>query len=480
MNERIHNLSEKLNNKIISLCKTNEFEKYRSFYGEVFALSSLEKAKKLDLETEEYLSDLFKDKDRVGEDFHYEFNNYALITSPCLKEKFKESLFPLKFRGTECTSWTLLRERVLFEEDSNRDLFEVLHKIENRQEDSGLILDEPWDKSFQYHCFSMAMIGEIFEITKDKKLLESFSKGIDFITPFISPTGETTFVGRGQSQSFGYSSLLYILVLGEKLLSRDLSQYINLILSLIENQFKKFEDLPLVINHNILNPYLVDISDPIYCGWYPYNNHIDYFCFSSYFITKASLINVQARSNLQKKEPILKSSDFLIQNSKYYSIVSNVGGYWVNDLPIPYVQYKGESVLPLYGGDQFHSKIFQFGEVPLPINKLVNLSIRKRCNAKIIKNCLIVKSFLGNFKRSFNFKENSIYITNQFLLPFFYKTPYFFLKGTCLKNDHTLTYKSVEFVFSKPLKSCENSFSVTGELLKYEIEGNHSMEINFL
>jgi hypothetical protein len=477
---RIRDLSIFLNDKIISLCENREFEKYSSFYAESFALSSLDTSSKLDEGTELYLTNLLNDKDRIGEDFHFEFNNYALITNQKLKKKFEELVFPLKFRGTECTSWTLLRERVLFEDDSSRELDSVYEKITTRQMESGLVVDEPWDKSFQYHCFSIAMIGEIYEITKDVNLLESFEKGVDFITPFISPTGETTFVGRGQSQSFGYSSLLYILVLGEKILNRGFGKHIELVVSLIENQIEKFKDLPLVINRFIEKPYEVEINNPNYCGWYPYNNHIDYFCFSSYFISKTSLLFLNSRENLIEIDKELESDDFIVKNKKYFSVVSNVGGYWVNDLPVPYIQYQGESILPLYGGDQFHSDLYQFGDVPIPINKLIGMSIRKRCQARLINECLILKSFLGNFKREFEFKDNSIVLINSFLMPFMFKTPYYFLAGSEVHTDKSIRYKNVEFIFSKPFTQCKNTYSVSGEILKFEIEGNHSLEINFL
>lgn len=479
MKQRIQSVSNFLNIKIVSLCKTKEFEKYRSFYGEAFALASLDKVSKLE-ECQEYLVELFKNKKNLDDDFHFEFINYALITSSKIKDILIDEIYPLKFRGTKCTNWTLLRERVLFEEDPKRDLKEVLEKLNERQRPSGLVLDDPWDKSFQYHCFSISMIGEIFEITQNEKLLESFEKGIDFIIPFISPTGETTFIGRGQSQSFGYSSLLYSLVLAEKLLQRNLTKEISLVLSLIESQISKYSDLPLVMNQNIENPYVVDVNDPKYCGWYPYNNYIDYLCFSSYFITKASLLYSGAQYELSVVEKRLSDNDFIVHDEKYFGVVSNVGGYWVNDLPIPYVQYKGESILPLYGGDQFHSELYKYGDVPIPENKIFNFSIRKNCDSTIVDNTLIVKSFLGNFKRNYAFKEDSICIENEFKFPFLFRTPYFFLKGTKFKSDNVLIYKDVEFIFSKKIIKRSSTYSVSGEIMKYEVEGNHTMEIKFL
>ena len=109
------------------------------------------------------------------------------------------------------------------------------NKIKRFQLGSGLILDDPGVKSFQYHCFSIAMIGEIYISTNDKIFLKSFSKGIDFILNFILPNGCTLYIGRGQEQSFGYGALIYILSLYFKFFNDTKTiSYINIIFNYLQ------------------------------------------------------------------------------------------------------------------------------------------------------------------------------------------------------------------------------------------------------
>jgi hypothetical protein len=479
MKNRIQKISTFLNEKIISLCNSKEFEKYRSFYGECFALSSLVKSNKLNEDTKSYLISEYRKKDKSDSEFHHEFNNYAILTDEALSSEFKEDFYPIVFKNTPCTNWTLLRERVKLQLDSNYELAEAKEKIYLYQLESGLILDDPGVKSFQYHCFSMVMIGEMYLITRDEELKSSFIKGIQFIVPFISPTGETLFVGRGQNQSFGYSALLYLLVLAQNILDSSFQDEIELILVLLEEQVDKFNDLPLMLNQPLENPYLVDMEDSKFYGWYPYNNYADYFCFSSYFITKAFNDYKDYKDRYEYKES-LNLSEFIIKNNEYFSVVSNTGGYWSNDLPIPFIQYNKENILPMYGGEQFQKSLYCVEDIPLPINKLLGKSIRIKSRSKIVDDSLIVKSFLGNLKRHFEFKKSSIVITNEMLLPFLFESPYFFFKGTKEIDEKTLVYKNVEFHFSRPFKKGRPGFSSSGELLRYTVEGEHQLEIVFL
>ena len=121
--------------------------------------------------------------------------------------------------------------------------------INKYQLKSGFILDKNDDKSFQYHCFSMAMIAEIYEETRDIYFKNSFLKGVNFIRNFILASGETLYIGRGQNQSFGYGALIYILSLGykytdDKTLLGDLEKVSQFLI-----QFKQDDgSFPLIMN----------------------------------------------------------------------------------------------------------------------------------------------------------------------------------------------------------------------------------------
>ena len=480
MKNRLEALSSFLNRRINSLCENDEFSKYRSFYGECFALSSLKLSGMLKDDVGDYLISKYRNKDKSHSEFHHEFNNYAMTTDETLSKTYSTDFYPLVFKNTPCTNWTLLRERVKLEHDSSYQLNEALSKISELQLESGLILDDPGVKSFQYHCFSMVMIAEMYLINKDEKLKMSFEKGVKFILPFISPTGEALYIGRGQNQSFGYSTLLYMLVLAQDIFEKSFETQIDKVLGLIEKQVKSFDDLPLMLNQNLADPYLVNMKDKKFYGWYPYNNYIDYFCFSSYFITKSFTTFKDSSKEKISFNKELTDSDFLVRNCNYFCVVSSSGGYLTNDLPIPFIQYHGESITPMYGGEQFQESLYSDKDIPLPINKLFNISIRKKSKSKLVNDTMIVKSPFGNLKRKYSFNKEQIVIDSEMLLPFLFKTPLLFFPKTEILDNKTLRFKNVEFKLSKPFKKKLSSLTPSGEMMKVEVEGEFSMEINFL
>ncbi|OUR98686.1 hypothetical protein A9Q84_04540 [Halobacteriovorax marinus] len=480
MKKDLINLVEFLNKKIMKLCDANEFSKYRSYYGESFALASLHLSNNLTSPTKKYLKNQFENLDQLDPEFHFEFNNYALLTNG-LEQELTNLSRPLKFKGTTCTNWTLLRERVKLELDEGFNLNNVITKIENFQLDSGLILDDLGVKSFQYHCFSMAMIGEMSLKLENDFLRESFRKGVEFIVNFMSPTGETLFVGRGQNQSFGYSALVYILALSSKVLKSNYYDHIDRIVSLLNKEISSFDDLPLMLNQRLEKPYLMDKLDPAFYGWYPYNNYIDYFCFSSFFLTKALKTISESGMKVELFADNYKDKDFwLVQNKKYFSLLSRPGGYWTNDLPFPFIQSKGMNITGLYGGEQFQDSLYHMGETPLPINKLFNTSIRKKCKSYFKENVLHVLSPLGILKREFDFLEDRITIQSNSFPSFLFKTPYFFKKEFQLVSKNTLRFEHVEITCSKEFRESGVSHTASGQSVKYLVEGNHLMEIRFL
>lgn len=179
----------------------------RSFYGESFTLALLSRTSHLTDDLEEKLLLEFKNKDRSDSQYHWEFNNYAMLEAGRLESS------SLRFKNTPCTNWTLLRSNVRFRCNVDVDVasIEVDKKIKKMQLTSGMILDDPGVRSFQYHCFSAAMLYEIYICTNNNVYLKRFCKAVEFIRNFILPNGDTLYVGRGQQQSFGYASLIYIL-----------------------------------------------------------------------------------------------------------------------------------------------------------------------------------------------------------------------------------------------------------------------------
>lgn len=56
-----------------------------------------------------------------------------------------------------------------------------------------------------------ALLGEIFQLNRDDLVREKWLSAAEFIIPFIQPNGDFNYIGRGQKQSFGYTSCAYLL-----------------------------------------------------------------------------------------------------------------------------------------------------------------------------------------------------------------------------------------------------------------------------
>ncbi|EKN66453.1 hypothetical protein BABA_15127 [Neobacillus bataviensis LMG 21833] len=456
----------------------------RSFYGEAFSLSLLEGLEILDDATRMKLVNSYIKLDKEDSQFHWEFNNYALLNYLNMKndKEIYDFIYPLKFKHTPVTNWTLLRSnaRLLAKQDENKAISEALSKVNNFQLDSGLILDQKQDESFQYHCFSIAMIGEIYELTNREEFYKSFISGVNFIRNFILSTGDTTYIGRGQKQSFGYGALIYILTLAYKFtednsLLNDIKKVKNL---LVRHQHTD-GSFPLVLN-GIEQPIpkKVNIEDPSYVGWYPYNNYFDYLPFMGYFVLKAS--NVLHSLNLDKSTHDEKVSysdkNFIVEKkSKYEAVVSKTGGYWTNDMPIPYIISDGKSITPCYGGEQFQKSLFSVKGLPLPYCHSLKKSIRWRGVSFLKNDTLTILSPLGIMKRMFIFNENSIVIKTKIYSPFKFIHVYLFKKQIKQILPGKLTINNVEITSKNTLVPNKIEYSTDGELQLFEDMGKESI-----
>lgn len=453
MLDSLKNLSEGIAIFIRNYLIDNGSFKYRSFYGESFSFLLLEQTKFNNLELTSILLNEYDKKNKEGVDFHFEFNNYAFLNILKLTEndEIKKRLYPLRFRNTECTNWTLLRlnTKIQLGVDLENSISRAKSKISKFQLSSGLILDDKGVKSFQYHCFSMAMIAEIYESTKEVFFLKSFNLGVDFIRNFILPNGKTLYIGRGQEQSFGYGALIYILSLYYKY-NNDGSviSELNLIIEYLL-KFKLEEgNFPLVMNDlsKELDIDDVDLNKSEFAGWYQYNNYFDYLPFMGVFINKA----VKVLNNLElkpKPSNLLKSysdSNFKkIVNKKYISIISKSGGYWTNDLTIPLIFSNEKCITPIYGGDQFAYGLPNIKALPLPYFHRIGKSIRWFSYSRLIGNNLILLSPLGIMLRSFKHKDTEIRISTMVFSLFKANHHYFMLK----RDADLLNLKSSKEIF---------------------------------
>lgn len=442
----------------------NSFE-CRSFYGETFTLALLQRTGLLDNGTKIKLLESYDLIDKNDSQFHWEFNNYALLDyyQNSKDESVKKFLNPLKFKNTSCTNWTLLRSnaRLMAGIDKKLAIKEAKSKIKEFQLSSGLILDDPGVKSFQYHCFSVAMIGEIYQYTGDKYFQNSFLKGVEFIRNFILSNGEVLYIGRGQNQSFGYGALIYILALAYKFTSdKTLLGDIKSVLTFLINYQREDGSFPLMMNGiEKTIPKVIDMQDEEFVGWYPYNNYFDYLPFMGFFIAKADevLNNLDMSKVEYRKHKEYRDNDFIkIVKPNYEAVLSKSGGYWTNDIPIPHIVTKGKNITPCYGGEQFQKSLYTIEGIPLPYNEQFQKSIRWKSISFFKANNLWIISPLGIMKREFIFEDNFIDIKTRVISIFSFKHIYLFF-GTSKKIIHE----------NQNLKFIGYEYSASGKLKKY-------------
>ncbi|WP_312518532.1 hypothetical protein [Anaerospora sp.] len=445
----------------------------RSFYGETYTLALMQLLGILEPGVKHKILNAYNKIDKTDSQFHWEFNNYALLQYYRLShdQEVLPLIYPLQFKNTPCTNWTLLRSAARLCGGENKELAakEAREKIAKFQLGSGQILDEKKVKSFQYHCFSTAMIAEIYEQTGEKDFYDSFMLGVKFIRVFILSNGEANYIGRGQKQSFGYGALVYILALAYKYTN---DHAILGDLHKVVGYLKKHQDsngsFPLVLNGIKQQiPPVVDMTDPSYCGWYPYNNYFDYLPFMGFFIAKASTVldELDTTIPVYKAQEDYSDSNYIKQVTKNYeAVVSTVGGYWTNDMPIPYIVSKGKSITPCYGGEQFQKSIYSSMGIPLPFSKWLNKSVRWMAVSFFKDKTLWVVSPIGIVKRDFRFYEDLIKIETKVFSWLKLTHLYLFKFDTLQKRENMLVINEVEIVGSQLTETDIDEFSSDGKL----------------
>lgn len=430
----------------------------RSFYGEAFSLALLQRTGLLTSDTEAKLLRAFDAKDRTHWQYHWEFNHYGMLEAGRLRA-------PLEFRNTPATNWTLLRAnvRVRADEDGVRGSEEAEEKIERMQCESGLILDDRGVRSFQYHCFSAAMLFELHRETGRERFLQAFLAAVSFIRNFILPNGDALYVGRGQQQSFGYASLAYILAAaysktGDATILGDLQRVIAYVCSFVRAD----GSLPLVMragDEPLPHPDAPH-RDQRYPGWYAYNNYFDYLPFAGVFLAKAAaVLNEAPAGRAVESEPkSYRDRDFLkIVSGTTIAVLGRTGGYWTNDLPVPYV-YRGDRVrTSCYGGEQFGGGIYTTGGIPLPISR-GGRSLRWRSWSCFLGNRLIVIAPLGVLIRRFSIHDGRVEIDNQLFSPFKLRDRYLLSDDVRVAHsEYPLVAAGTEYCASGPLRAVESN-----------------------
>ena len=460
----------------------------RTFYGEAFSLAFLSQQRMLSDAERQQLIDLYFKHDFSDPQFHWEFNQYALrnYLKTSTEDRIKQHLAQARYKGTPCANWSLLRfnTQLLAGENATIILQDTHRVLKTSQVPSGLILDEPHVRSFQYHCFSLAMLAEIYEQTGDMACYRSFIKGVNFILPFILRDGNTLYVGRGQEQSFGYSSLIYCLATAYSWTS--CATYLDK-LEQVASYLKSFQksdgSLPLVLNRveaiDAQRP--LDLMSPSYAGWYGYNNYFDYLPFTGFFLGKSINQLATTPQCLTKESPVYnayQNGDYVVvKQENYDAVLAKPGGAWSNDLAMPYIRYKGKPITPCYGGEQGVHSLYHKIDLPLPLILSCNKLIRNMSFVSFSSNCLRIISPLGYMQRRFHFEASSIHTTSSVRTPFRFFHQFLFFSEVHQISPYSFDGPGYWITANRPLEYSREAYCALGPLKVYT-SSSSKIEVN--
>lgn len=457
----------------------------RTFYGELYTALAMVKHDKEYFKTEinNILTYYFEKVDKTDSQFHWEFNNYAILelAKDIDLTKYHQEIYPLKFKGTKSSNWVFLRAlcRVSSKENLNQGHYEAIKTLMIFQNQSGFIKDSPYDNSFQYHCFMTFLLLELYKESGKKIYLDRFLRALSFIEKFILGNGFFHYIGRGQKQIFGVGPLLYSLEEGYKITGN--LKYKNkqkLVFELLEKYQRKDGSFPLVLRGGEIGfPSVVDVNDVNYLGWYGYNNYFDYLPFLAYFLSILGHSYKEVDDSLFKRldsEEHYSDNEFLLfRNDKYEAVLSKPEGSLVNDLPIPYIYSDNKVLSSCYGGEGHGSKLYSVESTPLPWGELDNSQYKKDALYKLLylnkKNVIsILKPIVKSIIKKKDQQNNKYYFRDNLV---------YFLKGTSLigqgyrfkhvRKFHFLSNKILveeEILFKR--KTCFKSFNPIHLLFK--------------
>ena len=463
----------------------------RTFYGEAFTLALLANTGELDAEVEKTLLDSLNALDHEDPAFHWEFNYYALSEyNKISKVKSFDKMFKCgRFTGTKCTNWSLLRYLHLMKVSENPEAFikKSIRLIESTQLGNGLILDQPDVKSFQYHCFSLSIIIEIYEFTNEEYFLSAFMKGVEFIRRFIIQNGMALYIGRGQEQIFGYGTLVYLLAQAFKI-TKDKAFYVDLskVVTYLQKHVRKDGSFPLVLNKDEKGtPGAFGANETKFPGWYAYNNYFDYLPFLGLYLYKAyEILKDISQPSLvsTKNSSCYTDDDFLVIRKKVYdAVVSRPGGSWANGLAMPFVVSRNTVVMPCYGGEQYEESLYSIRDQPLPYFLNVQKSIVQKSISKLSQNRLMIVSPLGIMYRTYQFLENSIKINTRVFSPFRVENPILFYED--IEQMTSTCFKGAQFEINvdEPMRFLRNAHCALGKLNVYgTFKKNYNLTIHFI
>lgn len=477
MIEELKRVHDCLKGFIVTELETHNLNQ-RTFYAETYLLAWLKGAGALTPKAEDFLISRYKNKDQNHISFHFEFNHIAAWEYQLKdgRQEFSTDFKSLRFRGNSTANWSLLRALVKYK--VNRDhsaIGEMKAIIDKFQIKSGLILDDKNVNSFQYHCFSMSLILEMYLLSGEESLKENFLRALSFISKMIMPNGEALYVGRGQNQIFGYGPLIWSLLVGYKMTGNQswLAQS-KLVLGYLARHQHKNGRFSLVLT-NLEERFEgdIDLSDEKRFGWYAYNNLFDYLAFLGFYLHRALVELSELKPHVindYSPEDYKDDHYELRVHKKYIAVMARPGGAWTNDLPVPYIFHRGlnRSVTPFYGGEQYWKSLYDLKALPYPVLKFGNWHLRKRGLSFKIPGGWLWLTPLGGLLRKYIFTPDAVTVQSCLLsLPVF--NDVFFLDAKSQKiTDRIVESDGVRVEFQRPVDSIGVRFSAKGPMNGWE------------
>ena len=336
---------------------------------------------------------------------HGEFNAYALLScAGCAPAPVRPLLERLRFGRRHSANWMLLRAVCRAEEGppvpaarGALDGRAALLRYARR----GFIADRPGVRSFAYHAFCGALLTDLWRHRRWRWAGRAAARAAHFIAPFVLPSGDAIYVGRGQEQIFGYGALIFLLeaaaqITGQEPLRAAADRVFGHLL-----RFRRPDgSFPLVLREEEpAEPW----SPELRSGWYSYNRYADYLPFLGCFLLKAAR---PAMALLGEVDSAPAHPDFkLWQQGRYTAVLARPGGASTNDLAFPYVCADGVSLFPCYGAERRTGP----EGMPLPYGVLANgrsYPFREQLGYRLTESGLAGVSALAQHVRSFEFASD--------------------------------------------------------------------------
>ncbi len=379
----------------------------RTFYGEAFALWLWQFFPgEFDNAASKLRPIALRQLNRQDGEAHPEFNAWALLRLSQQSGQPVQELIPSlpRLNNTPNSNWLLLGTlvRLLWAQQSGEKVqlwrlrWHTRLLLARQQQADGLIRDDrliarwlplpfPYGRtnplrlqkmphlqklSLQYHCFSLALLWDIWQVTGWDFVQTVVQRGHQAIGRFILANGDSLYIGRGQQQIFGYGALIYFLATQAAAGNQKAIGQIEQVWSFVQQFQDKDGRFPLVLRSGESGyPKIVGTRDPRWLGWYGYNNLFDYLPFFGVMLARAAQLQKETtRPPVIDHQPTInRTTQFaFVRQPDWQMTLAAPGGALSQDQPMPYLCLRGQSILPCFGGEAGDDQLYQLTTLPLP------------------------------------------------------------------------------------------------------------------